>query len=178
MKFAVGVAAGDALVGVAVIGRPVARHLDDGMTVEVTRTCTDGTANSNSMLYGAAWRVARGLGYSRLVTYTQCGESGSSLRAAGFIKVAQLRPRSWPDRLVCGTAGTGTRRDQLALSSVDRGEWAVPVTDQKPFAGDSSAGKEVQGLLEIRTVHGTEADRLEREQAEPLQEVIAWLSTR
>jgi hypothetical protein len=56
MKFTLGVAT---LVGVAVVGRPIARHLDDGLTAEVTRTCTDGTPNANSALYGAAWRAAR-----------------------------------------------------------------------------------------------------------------------
>jgi hypothetical protein len=63
MKFAVGVNAAGSLVGVATVGRPVARHLDNGATVEVTRTCTDGTANANSKLYAAAWRIAREMGY-------------------------------------------------------------------------------------------------------------------
>lgn len=95
-KFSVGVARGDVLVGVAIVGRPVARHLDDGLTLEVTRTATDGTAHANSMLYGAAWRAARALGYGRLVTYTQAGESGVSLRAAGWRVLAE-RParRGW-----------------------------------------------------------------------------------
>ncbi|MFE1961545.1 XF1762 family protein [Streptomyces sp. NPDC059479] len=93
MKFALGVAADGALVGVAVVGRPVARHLDDGVSAEVTRTCTDGTAHANSKLYGAAWRVARALGYQRMITYTQADESRASLRAVGFRPVAQLAPR-------------------------------------------------------------------------------------
>lgn len=90
MKFALGVA-DDAgvLHGAAIVGRPVARHLDDGLTLEVTRTVTDGTPNVNSMLYGAAWRAARALGYRRLVTYTQAGETGSSLRGAGWRLVAE-----------------------------------------------------------------------------------------
>src|SRR5688500_16099970 len=94
MKFAVGVADGDRLVGVATVGRPVARHLDDGQTVEVTRTCTLGTRNANSMLYGAAWRAARAMGYRKLITYTQHGETGASLRAAGLRPVAALRARN------------------------------------------------------------------------------------
>jgi hypothetical protein len=98
MKFAVGVAAGRVLVGVAVVGRPVARHLDDGKTLEVTRTCTDGTRNANSKLYGAAWRAARALGYQRLITYTEEGESGASLRAAGFRQTGHLAPHSGWDR--------------------------------------------------------------------------------
>lgn len=92
-KFSVGVANGDELVGVATVGRPVARHLDDGRTLEVNRTATDGTPNANSMLYGAAWRATKALGYRKLITYTQAGESGSSLRAAGWQVVAQLPPR-------------------------------------------------------------------------------------
>jgi hypothetical protein len=79
--------------GVAIISIPTARMLDDGYTAEVLRTCTDGTQNVNSMLYGAAWKVVKSLGYRRLVTYTQCAETGSSLRAAGFVRVAFLRAR-------------------------------------------------------------------------------------
>jgi hypothetical protein len=73
-KYSVGVAdQRDVLVGVAVVGRPVARHLDDGLTLEVTRVATDGSANACSALYAAAWNAAKALGYRRLVTYTQQG---------------------------------------------------------------------------------------------------------
>jgi hypothetical protein len=92
MKFAVGVAQETELVGVAIVGRPVARHLDDGVSVEVTRTYTTGTRNANSKLYGVSWRVARALGFQRLITYTQDGESGASLRAAGFRPKSAVRP--------------------------------------------------------------------------------------
>ena len=92
-KFSVGVADGGTLVGVAVVGRPVARSYDDGSTLEVIRTATDGTKNANSMLYGAAWRAAKALGYGRLVTYTQADETGASLRAAGWRVVAELKAR-------------------------------------------------------------------------------------
>jgi hypothetical protein len=88
--FAVGVATEDkVLVGVAIVGRPVARLLDNGQTLEITRTATDGTRNTNSLLYGACWRVTKGLGYTRLITYTQAGETGESLRAAGWRVVAE-----------------------------------------------------------------------------------------
>lgn len=93
MKFALGVAEDGELVGVAMVGRPVARHLDDGRTAEVTRTCTVGIRNANSMLLGAAWRAARAMGYRALVTYTQHGETGASLRAVGFIRAAELSAR-------------------------------------------------------------------------------------
>ena len=96
-KFSIGVAdQDDVLRGVAIIGRPVARPFDDGLTLEVNRTATDGTANANSMLYGAAARAAFALGYHRLITYTQEGESGASLRGAGWKVIAQRPPsRSW-----------------------------------------------------------------------------------
>ncbi|MFE9391659.1 XF1762 family protein [Streptomyces sp. NPDC006784] len=92
MVFAVGVADQHGVLrGVVVVGRPVARHLDNGQTLEVTRTVTDGTVNANSMLYGAATRAAWALGYTRLITYTQAGENGASLRAAGW-RVLAKRP--------------------------------------------------------------------------------------
>lgn len=94
-KFSIGVANDlDTLVGVATVGRPTARHFDNGMTLEVTRTATDGTRNANSMLYGAAWRATKALGYCRLITYTRADESGASLRAAGFRVVAERPPRA------------------------------------------------------------------------------------
>jgi hypothetical protein len=93
-KFAIGAAVDDRLVGVAIVGRPVARHLNDGRTLEVSRTATDGTRNANSALYGAAWRAAKALGYTRLVTYTRDDEPGASLRAAGFRVLAERPPRA------------------------------------------------------------------------------------
>jgi hypothetical protein len=92
-KFSIGLAdGGDTLVGVAVVGRPVARHLDDGLTLEVTRVATDGTRNA-TMLYAATWQATRALGYRRLVTYTHADESGASLRGAGWRVVATRPPR-------------------------------------------------------------------------------------
>lgn len=92
-KWGVGVECDGQLVGVAVASRPVARGLDDGRTLEITRSCTDGTRNANSMLYGAITRAARALGYARLVTYTLASEPGSSLKASGFTRCAELAPR-------------------------------------------------------------------------------------
>ena len=101
MKFCLGIAKENVLVGVATVGRPVSRALDDGYTLEVNRTCTDGTKNANSMLYGAAWRAAKALGYRRIVTYTEDSESGASLRAAGWRVIATLRARpGWADSSV------------------------------------------------------------------------------
>jgi hypothetical protein len=91
--FSLGVADDQKLVGVAIIGRPVARAYDNGSTLEVNRTATDGTHNANSMLYGAAWRAAKALGYARLITYTQADETGTSLRAAGWHLIAERPAR-------------------------------------------------------------------------------------
>lgn len=85
----------DAVHGVAIIGRPVARMSDDGFTAEVTRCCTDGTRNACSMLYRAAWRAVRALGYRRLQTYTLPSEGGASLRGAGFRLIGQAGGGSW-----------------------------------------------------------------------------------
>ena len=82
-KFSIGVKT-DELCGVAIAGRPVAPKLDDGMTIEITRVCTNGTKNAASMLYGACRKIARAMGYDRIFTYTLPEEGGASLRAAGF----------------------------------------------------------------------------------------------
>ncbi len=86
---------GERLVGVAIVGRPTARRLQDGATAEVTRLCTDGTRNACSLLYGAAWRAARALGYRRLVTFTLPAEGGGSLRATGWRCVGEAGGGSW-----------------------------------------------------------------------------------
>lgn len=94
-KFSIGAALGDQIVGVAIVGRPVSRHRDDGLSLEVTRLCTDGTANACSFLYGAAWRAARALGFKRIGTYTTPEEGGASLRASGWKLIAETPGRSW-----------------------------------------------------------------------------------
>lgn len=77
------------------VGRPVARGLQDGWTAEVLRLCTTGTRNACSFLYGACWRAARALGYTKLVTYTLASETGGSLRASGWRVVAEVKGREW-----------------------------------------------------------------------------------
>lgn len=94
-KFSIAVADMDKVVGVVMVGRPVARHLDNGRTLEVTRCCTDGTKNAASKLYAAAWKATRAMGYRRLVTYTLVQEPGTSLRAAGWKSLYQTQGGSW-----------------------------------------------------------------------------------
>lgn len=95
-KFSIGVVdeSGE-MRGIAIVGRPVSRHRDDGFTLEVTRLATDGCANAPSSLYSAAWRAARAMGYRRIGTYTLATEPGTSLRAAGWRVVHEVRGASW-----------------------------------------------------------------------------------
>lgn len=94
-RFAIGAAIGGEIVGVALVGRPLAKELQDGWTAEVTRVATDETRNACSMLYAAAWRAWRAMGGRRLVTYNLPSESGTSLRAAGYRVVAETKGREW-----------------------------------------------------------------------------------
>lgn len=94
-KFSIGAGVGDALVGVVIVGRPVSRVLDDGFTAEVTRLCTDGTANACSFLYGAAARAAKEQGYRKIITYILESESGDSLRAAGWVREGPAGGGTW-----------------------------------------------------------------------------------
>lgn len=97
-RFSIGLMGDDGqLVGAAIIGRPVARMIDQYTTAEVTRCVTDGTKNACSMLYGAAWRAWRAMGGTRLITYTLATEPGTSLDAAGWKVLYQTstRPKGW-----------------------------------------------------------------------------------
>lgn len=85
----------DHICGVAIIGRPVARRLQDSWTAEVTRCCTDGTPHAASKLYAAAWRACRALGYRKIVTYTLDTEPGTSLVAAGWKCLGEAGGGSW-----------------------------------------------------------------------------------
>lgn len=100
-KFCIGAMRDDGvLVGVAMAGRPVARSYDTGLTIEITRVCSDGSKNLCSLLYAACWRAAKAMGYQRAITYTLPSESGASLRGAGWRVIAQRRARSWAEESV------------------------------------------------------------------------------
>lgn len=95
-KFSLGAMRGDKLVGVAMVGRPVARRRDDGCTLEVTRLCVlPDEPNACSFLYGAACRAAFALGYRRIGTYTLKSEPGTSLKAAGWKLLGETPGKSW-----------------------------------------------------------------------------------
>lgn len=93
--FSLGAAKEGKIVGVAIVGRPVARGRDDGVTAEITRLATDGTRNACSFLYGASARAAFALGFKRIGTYILASEPGTSLSAAGWRQIGEVRGRSW-----------------------------------------------------------------------------------
>ena len=104
-KFSIGCAVNGEIVGVAIVGRPVSRYLDDGWTLEVNRLCTDGTKNACSFLYSAAWRAAKNMGYKKLITYILDTENGASLKASGWKCVGQAGGKCW----------TGVRKPEVDL---------------------------------------------------------------
>lgn len=130
-KFSISIrGCGGELIGVATAGRPIARNFDDGLTLEVNRTCTTGEKNANSALYGAVWRAAKAMGYLRCITYTQGDESGSSLRAAGFVKVKDLPARkSWAESSV----SLKNKKDQVGNGGVPRVLWEIRVIKREQF---------------------------------------------
>lgn len=95
-KFAIGCQVGGVLVGVSVVGRPISRHMDDGRTLEVTRLCTDGTKNACSFLYSRSAKIAKDMGYAKIITYILETESGTSLKASNWhLETADAGGGNW-----------------------------------------------------------------------------------
>jgi len=94
-KFSIGICDSNKIRGVCIVGRPVSRILDNGMVLEVNRCCTDGVKNGCSMLYGAAWRAAKAMGYKKLITYTLGEEGGASLRASNWKLIGEAGGGKW-----------------------------------------------------------------------------------
>lgn len=107
-KFRIGAWHNGRLVGVVQVARPVSRMLDDGETVEVVRLCTDGTKDVCSFLYSKAARIAKEMGYKKIITYILESESGTSLKAAGWEQEAVTSGGHWtrPSRPRSTTAPT------------------------------------------------------------------------
>lgn len=94
-KFCIGLINNNKLIGVAVCGRPVSRYYDNGFTCEVNRVCTDGTKNACSMLYGACCRIAKQMGYRKIITYILESENGASLKASNFVCEGEAGGEKW-----------------------------------------------------------------------------------
>lgn len=112
-KFCIGLYDGEKLIGCAVCGRPVSRYLDDGLTCEINRVCTDGTRNACSMLYGACCRTAKAMGYRQIITYTLESESGTSLKASNFLD----------DGIAGGEIWTGNRKRNNGVPQEKKRRW-------------------------------------------------------
>lgn len=94
-RFAIGCYEGGVLHGVAICSNPVARNADDGLTLEVSRCCTDGTRNACSILYGACARIAKEMGFKKIQTYILQSEHGTSLKASGWVCEGEAGCISW-----------------------------------------------------------------------------------
>lgn len=114
-KFRVGCSEDGILVGVANVGRPVSRALCDGKTLEVTRLCTTGERNVCSFLYSRCARIAKEMGYSKIITYILETEDGTSLKASGWHKEADIKGHSWD---------TPSRRRATTAPTCDKQRWA------------------------------------------------------
>lgn len=124
-KFAISAVAGEAIVGVAIVGNPVSATLMDGVTAEVLRCCVapDAPRNTCSYLYGRCWRIWQMMGGQRLITYTLATESGASLRGAGWRIVGNVSPhRRWANK----QAADGIDRIDQAIYGQAKFRWETP----------------------------------------------------
>lgn len=132
-KFAVGCATRDGrLVGVALAGRPNARLLDDGLTLDVARVCTDGTRNACSFLYARCIRIGREMGYRLIITYTLATESGTSVKAARLSNEEPVFVRG-------KQASCKSRPRKLRLSTPDRYRWVLWRSAEREAEASSEA---------------------------------------
>jgi len=124
-RFAIGASSGNELLGVAIVGRPVARLLNDSYTAEVLRVCVkpDGPRNVCSFLYGRCWRIWQGMGGRRLVTYTLTTESGASVRGAGWKIAGETTPGGW-DR-------ENRARDWQPIYGQQKFRWEIAMSEER-----------------------------------------------
>lgn len=121
-KFCIGVEECGQLVGVAICGRPVSRYLDDGKTLEINRCCTNGTRNACSKLYGACAKIARDMGYERIITYILQSENGASLKASNFVCEGVAGGKIW----------TGERKRNNGVPPEMKQRYTLDLTKQNP----------------------------------------------
>lgn len=121
-KFAISCFENERMCGVAICGRPVSRYLDNGETLEIYRNCTDGTKNACSKLYGACVRIAKNMGYRKVITYTLESESGTSLKASNFKLVGKAGGKQW----------TGSRKREYYISPKEfKNKWEYEFTEKQ-----------------------------------------------
>ena len=95
-KFSIGAMLDGELIGVAKCGRPVARALDNGTTLEVLRVCIKDPAprNACSYLYARCQKIWTAMGGEKIITYTLESEPGSSLKAVNWLVAATTKKRA------------------------------------------------------------------------------------
>lgn len=133
VAFSIGVCSGEDLRGVAIVGRPANRNSDDGQTAEVLRVATDGCPNACSALYGATVRVARQMGYARIITYTLATETGISLRAAGWVQ-ERGGITSWWHRYPESNAEARRTVQTRAHYDVHKLRWGLRLREPHPWS--------------------------------------------
>lgn len=114
-KFCIGLQNDTELVGVAICGRPVSRYYDDGFVLEINRLCTNGYKNACSQLYGACIRIAREMGYKKVITYILESENGASLKASNFVCEGMAGGKMW----------TGIRCRDNGVPQEMKQRWAI-----------------------------------------------------
>ena len=131
-KFCIGASDGQRLVGVAIVGRPIARAWDNGVTAEVTRVCShpDAPKNTGSFLYGRCWRIWQQMGGKKMLTYTLKEESGATMRAVGWKIMGETKPAT-------EKGGWNTRAPQHN-GYISNREWQ-PVMGQLKLRGEIAA---------------------------------------
>jgi hypothetical protein len=141
-KFAMGASDGDQLWGVVIVGRPLARLLNDGYTAEVLRLCSRPGApkGTNSFLYAKAWRAWEAQGGRRIVTYTLESESGASLRGVGWKIAGKAPPRPY------GWKATGRERRWNPAYGQAKLRWEHPdFEEESDHAADPCLPAQDQG---------------------------------
>lgn len=123
-KFSICACKGEEIVGVAICGRPVSRYIDDGTVLEINRLCTDGTRNACSLLYGACCRIAKAMGYRKIITYILESENGASLKASNFTCEGRAGGEIW----------TGERRRDNGVPKEKKTRWAKVLNENAKAA--------------------------------------------
>lgn len=95
-KFVLGLEKERQLIGVGVVGRPVSRMADDGLSAEITRVCIkEGNPTACSKMYARLTRLCYLMGFKRVFTYTLQKESQSSMKALGAVLIGEVEAKEW-----------------------------------------------------------------------------------
>ena len=128
-RFGQSVFNGHTMLGVIMVGNPVAAALNGRGMLEVNRLCIRRDLpralawNAASMLYGWGAREAERRGWMHIVTYTRADEDGTSLRAAGWVEESRVRGRGWH---------SSRRRRSNTNGWIDKTRWGKALRPRTP----------------------------------------------